>query len=72
MKRKTLQFALEWVVIGLMFGAIMLFGKFRLHQLNMQRFLVYSYGVVAVLTIVFRLITRKFSPEGEDMDVQAT
>ena len=67
MKMKPAQLALEWIMISLMIGLIMLFGWQRMHQLNINRFLILSFSIILVLTAAYRSIAiRYFSTNMED------
>jgi amino acid permease len=56
---KKRQKAIEWVLVALIVGVIMFFGKIRMHQLNINRFLVLSYAIILFLLIVFWVVNQK-------------
>ena len=62
MKIKSTQLALEWIIIGLMIGSIMLFGWQRMHQLNINRFLILSFCIIIFLTAAYRSVVIRFFP----------
>lgn len=56
---KKRQKAIEWVLVALIVGVIMFFGKLRMHQLNINRFLVLGYAIILFLLIVFWVVNQK-------------
>jgi amino acid permease len=56
---KKRQKAIEWVLVALIVGVIMFFGKIRMHQLNINRFLVLGYAIILFLLIVFWVVNQK-------------
>jgi amino acid permease len=47
------------VLVELIVGVIMFFGKIRMHQLNINRFLVLGYAIILFLLIVFWVVNQK-------------
>ena len=62
---KKRQKAIEWVLVALIVGVIMFFGKIRMHQLNINRFLVLGYAIILFLLIVFWVVNQKAASTGE-------
>ena len=62
MKIKSTQLALEWIIVGLMIGSIMLFGWQRMDQLNINRFLILSFCIILFLVAAYRSIVLRFFP----------
>lgn len=59
MDSKKMLNALEWIFTILMISMIMFFGRIRMHQTDIKKFLIFSYLVVVSIIIVLFWIKNK-------------
>lgn len=59
------QKVIEWVLVALLVGIIMWFGKIRMHQLNNNKFLTLGYSIIVILLIAFWWVNQKVVPTEE-------
>lgn len=61
MKNKArLQAAAEWCLLALIVGIVMGLGAARMHQLQLNWFLVVGFVSIAVVMAVYRMVYRKW------------
>lgn len=64
MKKKAETIA-EWALLMLMVGTVMGMGAARMHQLNLNGFLLAGYAALAVFMFLYRLVYRRWFAKGQ-------
>ncbi len=71
MKKTTMEKTVDWILLTLIIGSVMLFGALRMHQLALNSFLLLSFGVIALLLVVYRVVYRRFFLPAEARETAA-